>query len=261
MKRKLVVGNWKMNGDLLRNRALLEQITHGVPAGVDCAVCVPFPYLAQAQTLLAGSAVRLGAQNLSEFDGGAYTGEVSASMLHDFGCRYVIVGHSERRTAFGEDDGRVARKARAALSAGLVPIVCVGESLDERDAGQVEAVLLRQLVALSRELAAVRTAQLVIAYEPLWAIGSGRAASPDQVQAVLALIRNYLLDSISNSVSIPILYGGSVKPDTAEALFGLPDSDGGLIGGASLVATQFLDICRAAERASADSTEQFQGSR
>lgn len=261
MKRKLVVGNWKMNGDLLRNRVLLEQMSQRVPEGIECAVCVPFPYLAQVQSLLAGSPVQLGAQNLSEFADGAYTGEVSASMLCDFACRYVIVGHSERRTLFGEDDLRVALKAKAALSAGITPIACVGESLAERDAGQVESVLLRQLGALGGELAPEQIARLVIAYEPLWAIGTGRAASTDQVQAVLTLIRNWLSDHTGNADSVRVLYGGSVKPDTAEALFKLPFSDGGLIGGASLVATQFLDICEAAGSASTHFTESFQGSR
>lgn len=260
MKRKLVVGNWKMNGDLLRNRALLEQVSHRVPEGIECAVCVPFPYLAQAQTLLAASAVHLGAQNVSEFAEGAYTGEVSASMLRDFACRYVIVGHSERRTVFGEDDARVALKAKAALFAGLVPIVCVGESLTERDAGQVEPVLARQLGALDEGLSVEQIGQLVIAYEPLWAIGTGRAASPEQVQRVLSLIRGWFSDRVQNAPTT-ILYGGSIKPDTAEALFRLPDSDGGLIGGASLVATQFLAICEAASRASRDFREQFQGCR
>ncbi len=247
MKRKLVVGNWKMNGDLVRNQALLEQLVRHELAAVERAVCVPFPYLAQAQAALAGTPVALGAQNLCEFDDGAFTGEVSARMLREFGCRYVIVGHSERRSLFGEDDAMVARKTAKALAAGLIPIVCVGESLAEREAGQVEAVLQRQLDALRTELTPAALAELVIAYEPVWAIGTGRAASPEQVQAVLAFIRAWLGE---HGGAVRILYGGSVKPDTARELFSLPDADGGLIGGASLVAGQFIEICEAGASAS-----------
>jgi len=250
MNSKLVVGNWKMNGDLARNQALLEQVSGQGNAAVERAVCVPFPYLAQAQAALVGTAVAVGAQNMSEFDDGAYTGEVSGRMLSEFGCRYVIVGHSERRSLFGEDDATVARKAAAALRVGLTPIVCVGESLAEREANQVETVLRRQLDALGEQLAPEALARMVVAYEPVWAIGTGRAASAQQVQAVLAFIRGWLGERVDNSGVVKILYGGSVKPDTALELFALPDSDGGLIGGASLVAGQFIEICEAAAIAS-----------
>ena len=250
MKSKLVVGNWKMNGDRVRNQALLDDVAGRSPARVECAVCVPFPYLAQAQEALAGSPVALGAQDVSEFTEGAYTGEVSAGMLRDFACHYAIVGHSERRTLFGEDDATVARKAAAALRAGLVPIVCVGESLEEREAGRAEAVLQRQLDALAPHLASDMLGRLVLAYEPVWAIGTGRAASPEQVQAVLGFIRQWLRERADDADEVRILYGGSVKPDTALELFALPDSDGGLIGGASLVADQFIEICEAAAIAS-----------
>ncbi|NMG53199.1 triose-phosphate isomerase [Aromatoleum aromaticum] len=262
MERKLVVGNWKMNGDLVSNQALFEQLVDRSPSSIDTALCVPFPYLAQGQRALSGSAIMLGAQNLSEFDAGAYTGEVSGRMLSDFDCRFVIVGHSERRTVFREDDQLVARKARAALAAGLVPIVCVGESLAERDAGQAEDVLLRQLEALVQLLDGASLARLVIAYEPVWAIGTGRAASPEQVQEILSFVRRWLSGHVGNSRAIRILYGGSVKADSAAALFSLPDSDGGLIGGASLVAQQFLEICEAAAKAAQDGNMgDFKGSR
>lgn len=253
MNSKLVVGNWKMNGDLARNQALLERVSARVSDAVTCAVCVPFPYLAQAQTLLAGSPVVVGAQDVSEFEQGAFTGEVSGAMLREFGCRYVIVGHSERRTLLAEEDSAVARKAAAALRCGLVPIVCVGESLAEREAGQVEAVLARQLDALADRLERDAIAQLVIAYEPVWAIGTGRAATPSQVQQVLSFIRGWLRQRVDEAAAVKILYGGSVKPDGAEELFRLPDSDGGLIGGASLVADDFIEICEAAVNASQNS--------
>lgn len=262
MERKLVVGNWKMNGDLVGNQALFEQLVGRSPGSVDTALCVPFPYLAQGQRALSGSAMMLGAQNLSEFDAGAYTGEVSGRMLADFDCRFVIVGHSERRTLFREDDLLVARKARAALAAGLVPIVCVGESLVEREAGHAEDVLLRQLDALAQMLDGASLARLVIAYEPVWAIGTGRAASPEQVQGILSFVRCWLSRRVGNSRAVRILYGGSVKADSAAALFSLPDSDGGLIGGASLIAEQFLEICEAAAVATQDDdVGDFKGSR
>ncbi len=246
MKPKLVVGNWKMNGSLAANRSLLEVVSASVPDGVECAVCVPFPYLAQAAELLRGSPVALGAQNVSEYPEGAYTGEVSAGMLAEFGCTYVIVGHSERRALFGETDDTVASKAAAVLRAGLRPIVCVGETLDEREEARVEAVLGRQLDALGVALDASQLEQVVIAYEPVWAIGTGRAATPDQVRQVLSWIRAWLAAHTQNSAAVNVLYGGSVKADTAAELFGLPDCDGGLIGGASLVAADFTEICGAA---------------
>ena len=242
MAQKLVVGNWKLNGSLSSNEALLGACC--AQAGVDVAVCVPFPYLAQAASRLDG--IALGAQTVSEFQSGAYTGEVSAEMLAEMGCRYVIVGHSERRTLFGEDDAVVGRKAAAALRAGLVPIVCVGESLAEREAGQVMEVIGRQLAAVRELIGAQGLSRTVIAYEPVWAIGTGRAASANEAQEVHAAIRRWLAECGAAAAEIRILYGGSVKADNAAELFAMPDVDGGLIGGASLVAQDFMAICRAA---------------
>ncbi|WP_018992215.1 triose-phosphate isomerase [Aromatoleum toluclasticum] len=246
MERKLVVGNWKMNGDRARNSALLDQLVGAVPAAVDCAVCVPFPYLPQVGESLVGSDVALGAQDVSEFPEGAYTGDVSVAMLADWGVRFVIVGHSERRALHGESDSTVARKAAAALDGGLVPIACFGETLVERESGVTEQVLLRQLDALAANLSPEALQGIVLAYEPVWAIGTGRAATEEQVQTVLALVRRWLADHVPAPERVRILYGGSVKPETAGGLFSLPDADGGLIGGASLDAQSFLEICQAA---------------
>lgn len=246
MKNKLVVGNWKMNGSLAGNAALLDALVAGAPEGVDCAVCVPFPYLAQVAERLSGSGIEVGAQNASEHVEGAYTGEVSVGMLAEFGCRYVIVGHSERRSHYGESDALVLAKAVRVLQAGMTPIVCIGETLQERDAGQVEAVLGRQLDALGAGLDGEALAGIVIAYEPVWAIGTGRSASAGQVQAVLGFVRAWLARRVADAGQVRILYGCSVKADSAVELFGLPDADGGLVGGASLVAAEFLAICRAA---------------
>lgn len=242
MVQKLVVGNWKLNGCLAANEALIGAC--GALAGVDMAVCVPFPYLAQAASLLSG--VALGAQTVSEFQSGAYTGEVSAEMLAEMGCRYVIVGHSERRTLFGEDDATVGRKALSVLRAGLVPIVCVGESLAEREAGRVMEVIGRQLGAVLGSIGLQQLSRTVIAYEPVWAIGTGRAASADEAQEVHAALRRWLADHDAPAAGMRILYGGSVKTGNAAALFAMPDVDGGLIGGASLVARDFMAICRTA---------------
>ncbi|MCL1860883.1 MAG: triose-phosphate isomerase [Proteobacteria bacterium] len=242
MPQKLVVGNWKLNGSLAANESLLKAC--GALAGVDRAVCVPFPYLAQAASLLDGMA--LGAQTVSEFQSGAYTGEVSAEMLAEMGCRYVIVGHSERRALFGEDDATVGRKAAAALRAGLVPIVCVGESLAEREAGRVMEVVGRQLGAVLEIVGAQGLSRSVIAYEPVWAIGSGRAASAEEAGEAHAAIRRWLAENGALAAEMRILYGGSVKADNAAALFAMPDVDGGLIGGAALSAQDFMAICRAA---------------
>ena len=250
MRHKLVIGNWKSNGRHLGNGALLESLLAQPVSGVDVALCVPFPYLDQVGALLAGSSIRLGAQNLSAHPDGAYTGEVSAGMLADCGCQLVIVGHSERRALFGESDKVVACKAAAALDGGLVPVVCVGETLQEREAGEVEAVILRQLDALMAFLDARALSRIIVAYEPVWAIGTGRSAAPADVQAVLALIRQWLAAHAGADVRVPVLYGGSVKPASAAELFSLPDCDGGLIGGASLVHADFLAICRAAAAAS-----------
>jgi triosephosphate isomerase len=236
---RLVAGNWKMHGSRASIQALLDSLSQGIPkpGEVGCAVCVPFPYLALVAERLRGTPLAWGAQNVSEHAQGAYTGEVSASMLAEFGCRYVIVGHSERRQLFGETDAQVAAKFAAARGAGMTPILCVGETLEERDAGRTEAVVARQLNAVLQKNAFDHA---VLAYEPVWAIGTGRNATPEQAQAVHAFLRERVL---SNT---PILYGGSVKPQNAAAIFAMPDVDGGLIGGASLVAKDFLDIVKAA---------------
>jgi triosephosphate isomerase len=245
MRVKLVVGNWKMNGGLRQNDALLGDLRAGWKAaeGRSLAVCVPFPYLWQAQAALSGSGIAWGAQDVSEQPGGAHTGDVSAAMVAEFGCTYAIVGHSERRAQHGESDAVVARKAAAALAVGLKPIVCVGETLAERDAGQTEAVVLRQLDAVVAQLAD-RLAQAVIAYEPVWAIGTGHNATPEQAQAVHALLRQRLREA-GLVAGVPLLYGGSVKAGNARALFSRPDVDGGLVGGASLDAAEFLAIANA----------------
>lgn len=249
MRQKLVAGNWKMHGSLAANAGLLDGVKSGVAAGVGCgvAVCVPFPYLAQAQSVLAGSAVALGAQTVSEYAQGAYTGEVSAGMLVDFGCRYVIVGHSERRAIYGEGDAAVAAKFVAAQGGGLVPILCVGETLAERETGQTAAVVARQVDAVLRVAGVAAFARAVVAYEPVWAIGTGKTASPVQAQEVHAAIRSQVAAAdVGVAAGLQILYGGSVKPQNAVELFAQADIDGGLIGGAALVAEDFLAICRAA---------------
>ena len=248
MRRKLVAGNWKMHGSLAENEALLHGLLAGmadVKGGV--AVCVPFPYLAQAQRMLAGSAIAWGAQNMSQHAKGAFTGEVSASMLNDFSCRYVIVGHSERRALYGESDELVAEKFAAAQAAGLTPILCVGESLEEREGGITEQVVARQLDAVIARSGIAALAASVLAYEPVWAIGTGKTASPQQAQDVHAFIRGKLraLDA-DVAEGLIIQYGGSVKAANAAELFGQADIDGGLIGGAALNAEEFLAICRAA---------------
>jgi triosephosphate isomerase len=246
-RRKLVVGNWKMNGSRKGNAELLDAVAGGRPYGCEVAVCVPFPYLAETAVALAGSDIRWGAQDCSAHEQGAYTGEVSAGMLHEFGCRYVIVGHSERRAYHGEGDTLVADKAKAALARGLTPIVCVGETLAQRDAGQTDAVVKRQLAAVIHALAHC-AGEIVVAYEPVWAIGTGRTATPAQAQAVHALLRAQLRAATgARAEEMKILYGGSVNPDNARELFAQPDIDGGLIGGASLKASDFVAICRAAQ--------------
>lgn len=248
MRRKLVAGNWKMHGSLAENAALLSGILAGmgsVKAGV--AVCVPFPYLASAQQKLAGSTVALGAQNLSEHAKGAYTGEVSAAMLKDFSCTYAIVGHSERRSLYGETDVMVAAKFAAAQAAGITPILCVGETLAERESGVTEQVVGRQIDAIIETCGAASLAKAVVAYEPVWAIGTGRTATPEQAQTVHAFIRNRVRGhDAALAEGLVIQYGGSMKAANAAELMAQPDIDGGLIGGASLVAEDFLTICRAA---------------
>lgn len=245
---KLVAGNWKMHGNLASNLALLTAVGNGTKAfDGQFAICVPYPYLAQAQAVLAGSNVAWGAQDVSEHALGAYTGEVSASMLNDFGCRYVIVGHSERRASYGDTDAVVAAKFAAALKAGLTPILCVGETLAEREAGITTAVVVRQMDAVLAVAGVAALGQAVVAYEPVWAIGTGKTATPLQAQEVHAMIRTRVArDDKAVAEGLQILYGGSVKPTNAKELFGQPDIDGGLIGGASLVAEDFLGICAAA---------------
>jgi len=228
-----------MHGSLAANRGLLDAIVSGMGdlRGVECALCVPFPYLAQTQERLRGTPLAWGAQNVSEHLEGAYTGEVAVTMLKDFACRYVIVGHSERRQVLRETDAQVAAKFVVAVTHGLRPILCVGETLEEREAGRTEEVVARQLDAVVNK---GEFAQAVLAYEPVWAIGTGRTATPEQAQAVHAFLRRKV------PIQTPILYGGSVKAQNAAAIFAMPDVDGGLIGGASLAAGDFLAIARAA---------------
>ena len=245
MQRKLVVGNWKMHGSRPANAELLAVLLAARPFGADVAVCVPFVYLNETAATLAGSDLRWGAQDVSAHEQGAYTGEVSAAMLAECGCRYAIVGHSERRAYHAESDQLVAEKAQAALARGVTPVVCVGETLAEREAGHTEEVVKRQLSAVIHQLAHC-AAEMVVAYEPVWAIGTGRTASPEQAQAVHAVLRAQLQAATGRAASMRILYGGSVKPDNAATLFTQPDIDGGLIGGASLKAADFIAICRAA---------------
>ncbi len=245
MRGTLIAGNWKMNGSLAGNESLLAGIRAGA-ARAELAVCVPAPYLAQVQSLLSGSVVGWGAQDLSEHQGGAYTGEVSATMLGDFGCKYVIVGHSERRSYHGETDELVARKAAVALAAGLVPIVCVGETLEQRERGETDAVVERQLSPVLNA-AGAQLGKLVIAYEPVWAIGTGKTATPEMAQQVHRHIRSLLAGRDAAAAGmVKILYGGSMKPDNAKDLLSMEDIDGGLIGGASLKAEDFLAIAQAA---------------
>ncbi len=246
MRRKLVVGNWKMHGSVAGNESLLKALGAGVRQGADVAVCVPFPYLYQAQALLSNSAVAWGAQDVSAQGQGAFTGDVSATMLADFACSYVLVGHSERRTLHAEDDALVVAKVKAALAGGLCPVICVGETLAEREAGQTAAVVVRQLDAILRGCGVEALAKSVMAYEPVWAIGTGRTASPEQAQEVHALLRKRVATAdAAVAAKMRILYGGSVKAVNAQTLFAQPDIDGGLVGGASLVADEFLAIVAA----------------
>lgn len=245
-KKKLIAGNWKMNGSLAANQALLKGILSGLkdPA-CDIAVCVPAPYFAQCQALLATSSVELGAQDMSQHEAGAYTGEMSVAMLKEFGVRYAIVGHSERRQYHGETDAVVAAKAQRALANGVTPIVCVGETLAEREAGKTEEVVKRQLAAVIH-LNGHCISEIVLAYEPVWAIGTGKTATPEQAQAVHAVLRAQLKAATPQAERIAILYGGSMNAANAAQLLAQPDIDGGLIGGASLKAPDFLTIIAAA---------------
>ncbi|PLZ01070.1 triose-phosphate isomerase [Burkholderia sp. WAC0059] len=249
---KLVVGNWKMHGRLAENAALLRAVADGsraLPADVRVGVCVPYPYLPQAQALLAESLVAWGAQDVSAHEQGAYTGEVAAAMVADFGAALAIVGHSERRAGHAESSGLVAIKTQRALAAGLTPIVCVGETLEQRESGSTDVVVAGQLDAVLASLSPEQAARIVVAYEPVWAIGTGRSATAEQAQQVHALLRARLAGKGAGVADVPLLYGGSVKPDNAAELFGQADIDGGLIGGASLKSADFLAICNAAAQA------------
>ena len=246
MRKKLIAGNWKMNGSLAANEALVKAIVAGLPAqACDVAVCPPALYVPQVQQLLAGqTGVALGAQDVAAHDSGAYTGDVSAAMLKEFGVRYAIVGHSERRQYQGERDELVATKTERLLNAGITPIVCVGETLAEREAGQTEAVVKRQLAAVTH-LIGKCVSEIVVAYEPVWAIGTGKTATPEQAQQVHAVLRAQLAAAIGDSGKVRILYGGSMNAANAAELLAQPDIDGGLIGGAALKAPDFLTIIAA----------------
>jgi len=237
-----------MNGSLAQNEALLGALVTGMAdlPGVDSAVCVPFPYLHQVQQKLAGTAIGWGAQDAHQLEKGAYTGEVSVSMLNDFACRYVIVGHSERRSLYGESSALVAEKFVAVQKAGMMPILCVGETLEQREADATEKVVAEQLDAVIQLAGVQALSKSVLAYEPVWAIGTGKTATPDQAQAVHAYIRGKVA-ALDPQVAqeLRILYGGSVKGSNAAELFAMADIDGGLIGGASLIADDFLAICKA----------------
>ena len=256
MSRKpLIAGNWKMNGSFGANQALLDDVLAGIasaPPQCDVAVCVPFPYLTQVQGYqdrsrsAAGHAqLALGAQDVSAHESGAYTGDVSATMLREFGVRYAIVGHSERRQYQGETDLQVALKVKRALSAGVTPIVCVGETLREREEGMTEFIVKRQLSAVIH-LNGHCISEIVVAYEPVWAIGTGKTATPDEAQAVHAVLRAQLKAASEHGDRVPVLYGGSMNAGNAVELLAQPDIDGGLIGGASLKAPDFLKIVAAA---------------
>ena len=245
MRKKLVVGNWKMNGSRPANAELLAGLLAGRPYTAEVAVCVPFVFVSETAATLAGSDIRWGAQDCSVHKQGAYTGEVSAVMLAEFGCRYVIVGHSERRALHAESDQLVADKAKAALARGITPIVCVGETLGQREQGTAQATVKRQLSAVIHALGHC-VGEMVVAYEPVWAIGTGVTATPEQAQEMHALIRAQLRAATAHAAAMTLLYGGSMKPENAPALLAQQDIDGGLIGGAALKAADFIAICRAA---------------
>ena len=249
MRRPFVAGNWKMNGSREDARALVRGVCAGacgLPA-VDVGVCPPFVYVTDASAAIGDGRVCLGGQSCAAAERGAFTGEVSAYMLADVGCSFVLVGHSERRTLYGESDTDVAAKAGAALAAGLAPVVCVGETLEEREADRTESTVARQIDAVIDRLEAGALSRIVIAYEPVWAIGTGRTATPEQANAVHAFVRERIAAREPEVASaLRIIYGGSVKPENAASIFAEPDVDGGLIGGASLDVEDFIDICRAA---------------
>jgi triosephosphate isomerase len=246
MKKKLIAGNWKMNGTAVTNAALLDALL-AQSADWKClvAVCVPAVYLAQVQGIVEGTGISLGSQDVSAFESGAYTGEISATMLKDFGTRYAIVGHSERRQYHGETDVTVADKATRALAAGITPIVCVGETLAEREAGRTEEVVKRQLAAVIHTNGHC-ISEIVVAYEPVWAIGTGKTATPDMAQQVHAVLRAQLRAASERADRVHILYGGSMNAANAQQLLAQPDIDGGLVGGAALKPVDFLSIIAAA---------------
>lgn len=245
MRNRYVIGNWKLNGSLPSNAGLLKSLVSGVAKVTDknCGVCVPAPYFSQAETLLRASVIGWGAQDVSRFESGAYTGDVSAAMVAEFGCRYAIVGHSERRAIFGDSDAMVAEKFGRAKKAGLTPILCVGESLAQRESNQTEVVVSRQLKSVADAHGASSLQGAIVAYEPVWAIGTGRTASPAQAEEVHAFLRGLVGQwDAGVAVALPILYGGSVKKGNAAEIFAMPNVDGGLIGGAALIADEFLGI-------------------
>lgn len=249
-RKSFVVGNWKMNGDVVANEhlftALRSAIDRPLLSQVDIAICPPSPYLGQAAAWLGDTDMLLGAQNVAAYENGAYTGEVSAAMLADLGCKWVLAGHSERRALLKESDADVAAKAERVLTRGMGVIVCVGETLAERESDQTLAVITRQVEAVVAAALTAKPEQFVIAYEPVWAIGTGKSATPEQAQDVHRQIRQLLDKQGCKGSQIRLLYGGSVKPANAIQLFSMPDIDGGLIGGASLIADDFVAICRAA---------------
>jgi len=252
MRRKLVVANRKMYGSLEDNRRFIETLRSGTQGyeNADYVVCFPHPYLYQAQAMLADSPIAWGGQNMSRYESGPYTGSVSPGMLVEFGCKYVIIGHSERRSRGHDSDNSVGERFRSAVEAGLKPIFCMGESLEEFDQGLTDLVTIRQLNAVIHQVGIENLARGVLAYEPVWAIGTGKAASPEHAQAILHFLRGYLmLKDREIGKRIQILYGGSMKSSNAAQLLSMPDIDGGLIGSASLDADEFVDICRAASKA------------
>ncbi len=247
MRKTIVAGNWKMNASKESVNSLINGILSGMNGvSSDVIVCAPFPYLSQVESLINGSNLMLGAQNLNVNSGGAFTGEVSADMIMDFGAQHVIVGHSERRSLYGETSAVVAEKTKAAINAGLIPLLCIGESLEERESGNTETVVAEQLNAVISLLGIDAFDGVIIAYEPVWAIGTGLTATPEQAQSVHLFIRNLLaVNSKSIAQKTPILYGGSMNAGNASDLISCPDIDGGLIGGAALKAEDFLQICKA----------------
>lgn len=249
MRRKLVAGNWKMHGSLAENQTRLTQLVSALKnnEAVDVAVFPTAPYLFQCKSLLAASGIKWGAQDVSQHASGAYTGEIATSMLEDFACQYALVGHSERRELFHEDDDTVADKFVALLNSRLTPVLCVGETLEQRESGNTMSVIIKQIDAVLNKVGITGFKQAVIAYEPVWAIGTGKTATPEQAQDVHKAIRAHLAQYDTDiAQAIQIVYGGSVKPDNADAIFAQPDVDGALVGGASLNSNDFVKICNAA---------------